>query len=331
MADYQAPARALTPILDIADWRSGRDKATVARQFDRICRTIGFFYLTGHGIAPATMQGMLDQTARFFALDDAIKKTALVDWRRRGYEPFGLQSLDATAPPDIKESLLLGLNQADDHPYVKRRLANYGPNRWPTEQQLPGFRAFCEDYLTQVFDVGRILMSIFATVAGLPEDHFEPILVDPMATLRLIHYPPQPNAVVDNQIGCGMHTDWGAVTLLLQDETGGLEVQDASGEWLYANPLEGAYVVNIGDMMPVWTNGAYYSNPHRVRNAHPERHRYSVPLFIDPDYDAVVSCLDAFLPPGESPKMSPRTVGQHIDLMYAISYGQAAPEAMANP
>lgn len=331
MVDYLPPTRGLTPVLDITDWRTGRDKAAVAREFDRICRTIGFFYLSGHGIAAATMQGMLAQTARFFALDDAIKRTLTVDWRRRGYEPFGLQSLDATAPPDIKESLLLGLDQSSEHPYVKRGLANYGPNLWPDETQLPGFRTFCEDYFTQVFATGRLLMSIFASVAGLPEDHFEPILVDPMATLRLIHYPPQPEAIVDNQIGCGTHTDWGAVTLLLQDGTGGLEVQDKSGEWLFANPLPGAYVVNIGDMMPVWTNGAYHSNAHRVRNADPSRHRYSVPLFIDPDYDAQVSCLDAFLPPGQTPTLPARTVGQHIDLMYAISYGQAAPEAMANP
>ncbi|PKU21528.1 isopenicillin N synthase family dioxygenase [Telmatospirillum siberiense] len=331
MVDYHAPKRGLTPVLDITDWRNGRDKAAVAREFDRICRTIGFFYLTGHGIPAAAMAGMLEQTARFFALDDAIKRTLLVDWRRRGYEPFGLQSLDAAAPPDIKESLLLGLDQPDDHPYVKRGLANYGPNLWPAEEHLPGFRAFCEDYFSRVYTVGRSLMAIFASVAGLPEDHFEPILVDPMATLRLIHYPPQPGAVVDNQIGCGTHTDWGAVTLLLQDETGGLEVRDKNGEWLYANPLPGAYVVNIGDMMPVWTNGAYHSNAHRVRNADPGRHRYSVPLFIDPDYDALVSCLDAFLPAGETPKIPARTVGEHIDLMYAISYGQASPEAMANP
>ncbi|MDR3436183.1 2OG-Fe(II) oxygenase family protein [Telmatospirillum sp.] len=324
MVDYHQPQRALTPILDIADWRTGADKAAVARDFDRICREIGFFYLTGHGISPATMQSMLEQSARFFALDESIKRSLHVDWRRRGYEPFGLQSLDATVPPDIKESLLIGLDQPDDHPYVRRRLANYGRNNWPSEEQLPGFRSFCEDYFSQVYGVGRTLMAIFATVAGLPEDHFEPILVDPMATLRLIHYPPQPGAVVDNQIGCGTHTDWGAVTLLLQDDTGGLEVEDSSGEWLYANPLPGAYVVNIGDMMPVWTNGAYHSNPHRVRNADPHRHRYSVPLFIDPDYDAKVSCLDAFLPLDGTPALPPRTVGEHIDLMYAISYGHDA-------
>jgi len=322
MVDYFAPNRALSPVLDISGWRDGSNKAGVATDFDVICRRIGFFYLTGHGIAPSLMQGLLEATAAFFSLDETVKRQLLVNDQRRGYEPFGLQSLDFNGPPDIKESLLIGLDQGDDHPYVRRGLANYGPNRWPPQAVLPDFRAICETYFQQVLDLGRLMMSIFATVAGLPEEHFAPLLVDPMATLRLIHYPPQPAPVIDNQIGCGAHTDWGAVTLLLQDDAGGLEVQDASGEWLYADPLPGAFVVNVGDMMPVWTNGAYSSNPHRVRNRNHDRHRYSAPLFIDPDYFARVECLDAFRRPGEAPRLAPRTVGEHIDLMYATSYGK---------
>jgi isopenicillin N synthase-like dioxygenase len=324
MVAYVPPTRALTPILDVTPWRDGSDKPGVARRFDTICREIGFFYLTGHGVAPEAMCAMIDWTARFFALDEPVKRRLLVGPTRRGYEPFGLQALDADAPPDIKESLLLGLDQGPDHPMVQRGLANYGANQWPDETALPGFRAFAMAYFDQVYDLGRMLMAIFATAAGLPEDHFEPMLKDPMATLRLIHYPPQPGPVVDNQIGAGAHTDWGAVTLLLQDEVGGLEVQNADGEWLYADPHPGAFIVNVGDMMPVWTNGAYHSNAHRVRNRSPKRDRYSAPLFIDPHYDAKVECLDAFRIAGQAPRLAPRTVGQHIDLMYATSYGKAS-------
>ncbi|GAB2181698.1 oxidoreductase [Denitratisoma sp. agr-D3] len=324
MVDYVAPRRALTPVLDIAPWRDGSDKAGVAQAFDRICREIGFFYLVGHGIPPARMAQMLHQAKRFFDLDEAVKRRYTIGDQRRGYEPFGLQSLDFDAPPDIKESLLVGIGQDESHPYVQRGLANYGPNKMPEEALLPGFADFCLAYLHDMLDLGKTLMAIFATVADLPEDYFDPMLVDPMVTLRLIHYPPQPGPVVDNQIGCGTHTDWGAVTLLLQDDAGGLEVQAASGEWLYAEPLPGAYVVNVGDMMPVWTNGAYHSNPHRVRNRNPKRDRYSVPFFIDPNYFARVSCLDAFRVPGQEPRLAPRTVGEHIDLMYATSYGKAA-------
>lgn len=322
MVAYIPPTRQLTPTLDIGPWLDGSGKADVARRFDRISREIGFFYLTGHGVSPEEMQTMLDFTARFFAIEDAAKLALRVGPTRRGYEPFGQQTLDAGSPPDIKESYLLGFGQPPDHPMVRRGLANYGPNQWPEEAQLPGFAAFSQSFMDRVYDLGRVLMAIFANVAGLPEDYFEPMLVDPMATLRLVHYPPQPGRVVDNQIGCGAHTDWGAVTLLLQDDAGGLEVQAANGEWLHAPPLPGAFVVNLGDMMPVWTNGAYHSNMHRVRNANPERHRYSAPLFIDPHYDALIECLPAFAA-GEPPSRAPRTVGEHIDLMYAASYGLA--------
>lgn len=325
MVTYVAPTRTLTPVLDIGPWLDGSDRAGVAREFDRICREIGFFYLVGHGMPIDEMQGILEQGRRLFALPDEKKRAMLVGHSRRGYEPMAHQSLDADSPPDLKESFLLGPGQPADHPYVRAGLANYGPNQWPDEIDLPGFRTFCEAYYRHAHALSSALMDIFATIAGLPEGHFEPVLRDPMATVRMIHYPPQPGVVVNNQIGCGAHTDWGAVTILMQDDTGGLEVQAASGEWLYAPPVAGAFIVNIGDMMPIWTDGAYHSNPHRVRNRSPERHRYSVAFFMDLDYHAYVERLDAFVPAdGAPPKHAPRTAGEHLDLMYEISYGAAA-------
>ncbi|WP_085316871.1 isopenicillin N synthase family dioxygenase [Derxia lacustris] len=325
MVQYLPPQRALAPVLDIARWRDGSDKPGVAREFDRICREIGFFYLTGHGMAPARMRGVLAEAERFFALPDAAKRALTLGANRRGYEPMGLQSLDFDAPPDLKESLLIGQATPADHPYVLAGLPNYGPSRWPEPAALPGFRQFCESYFAEAAAICRTLMAIFAHAARLPEDHFEPMLQQPMATLRLIHYPPQPEAVIDNRIGCGAHTDWGAITLLMQDETGGLEVQAADGEWLYADPLPNAFVVNIGDMMPIWTDGAYHSNPHRVRNRSPHLHRYSAPFFMDLDYHARVECLPAFARNGAAPRFAPRSAGEHLDLMYRRSYGERAP------
>ncbi len=321
---YQTPTRRLRPVLDLATWQDGSDRAGVARSFDRICRDSGFFYLVGHGVPAALGEAMLAQTELFFALPETDKRALLVDRRRRGYEPYGLQALDPLAPADLKESLLIGIGQPAEHPYVRAGLANYGANQWPEACRLPEFRATCEAWFARMLALGHQLMAVFAMVAGLPSDAFEDMLREPMATLRLIHYPPQPGPVEHGQIGCGSHTDWGAVTLLLQDQSGGLEVQDASGEWLFADPLAGALVVNIGDMMPVWTNGHYRSNPHRVRNRNPGRHRYSVPCFIDPDYHAEVACLDAFRSASEAPRFAARTVGQHIDAMYARSYGERA-------
>lgn len=316
MVQYQPPVRSLQPVLDIAPWLDGTNRQGVAREFDRICREIGFFYLVGHGIDTADMQGILHEAQRFFELPDEVKRSLAINTSGRGYEPLAAQALDPNSPPDLKESWLCGTEFASSHPYVMAALPNHGPNRWPEEAQLPGFRAACERYRAQVHALSETLMAIFAIAADAAEDHFAPLFHEPMATLRLLHYPPQPGRVIANQIGCGAHTDWGCFTLLLQDETGGLEVQTAEGEWLLAEPLPGAFVVNLGDMMPVWTNGAYHSNAHRVRNRSPERHRYSVPFFQDLNYYSRIECLPAFRTPDGPPRFAPRTAGEHFELMF---------------
>ncbi|WP_394790140.1 isopenicillin N synthase family dioxygenase [Rhodoferax sp.] len=326
MVMYTEPTRALRPTLDIAPWLDGSDKPGVARQLDRICREIGFFYLVGHGMAEADMQAVLAQAQRFFAQTDAAKQQLAVNTARRGYEAIASQALDLDAPPDLKESYLLGPELAADHPHVQAGLPNYGANLWPGEAVLPGFQAVCEGYLQQVLTISEALMGIFALAAGEPEDYFDDALVNPMATLRMLHYPPQPH-IVNNQIGCGAHTDWGAFTILLQDDTGGLEVQSADGEWLYADPVPGAFVVNLGDMMPVWTNGAYHSNGHRVRNRSPERHRYSIPFFQDMNYYTRIWCLPAFRGAGDAVDLPTRTAGEHFELMYRLTHEAAQVQA----
>jgi isopenicillin N synthase-like dioxygenase len=316
MVQYLMPVRGLQPVLDISTWQDGSDKPGVVRQFDRICREIGFFYLAGHGIETHVLHGILAEAERFFAQPQSLKMSAAATTAARGYEPLAAQALDVDSPGDLKESYQLGMALAEDHPFVISRLPNYGANRWPGEEVLPGFRAVCETFHAHMLDLSATLMAIFATAADLPEDYFAPQLKDPMATLRLLHYPPQPANAAANQIGCGAHTDWGAFTILLQDETGGLEVQGADGEWLFADPLPGTFVVNLGDMMPVWTNGAYYSNPHRVRNRSPHKHRYSVPFFQDLNYYTQIKPLPAFQSEDGRTLFEPRTAGEHFEYMY---------------
>lgn len=319
---YSEPSRALRPTLDIGPWLDGSDKPGVARELDRICREIGFFYLVGHGISADDMQGVLAQAQRFFAQTDAAKQQLAANAARRGYEAMGSQALDLDSPPDLKEAYQVGLELPSTHPLVQAGLPNYGANRWPDASELPGFRVACEQYLQQVLSVSEALMSIFALAAGEPEDRFHAALVNPMATLRMLHYPPQAQ-ILNNQIGCGAHTDWGSFTLLLQDDTGGLEVQAADGEWLHADPLPGALVVNLGDMMPVWTDGAYHSNSHRVRNRSPERHRYSIPFFQDLNYHTRIGCLPAFRKADDATELPTRTAGEHFELMYRLTHEAA--------
>jgi isopenicillin N synthase-like dioxygenase len=162
-------------------------------------------------------------------------------------------------------------------------------------------------------------MDGLALSLGLPEAAFAAFCQDPMAILRLLHYPPQPPS--DPGQGAGAHTDFGALTILLQDQTGGLEVHDrALDAWTPAPPLAGAYVVNLGDLIARWTNDRYRSTPHRVVNRSGRR-RYSIPFFFSGAPDYGVACLPGCLEPGESPTYPPTTVEAHIQERYRQTYG----------
>jgi isopenicillin N synthase-like dioxygenase len=146
-----------------------------------------------------------------------------------------------------------------------------------------------------------------------------------MVTLRLCRYPPQPEDAGADVFGAGAHTDWGAITILAQDDLGGLEVQAADVSWMPARPIPGTFIVNLGDMIPRWTNGRYRSNPHRVINANATgRDRYSIPFFYSPNYHARIEALPGTVPPGEAPRFAPCTAGEHLAEMYRRTYGLAA-------
>jgi isopenicillin N synthase-like dioxygenase len=169
--------------------------------------------------------------------------------------------------------------------------------------------------------LGNRLLSLIALSLQLPEDWFSPQYDTPAATLRLIRYPPQPGAAEFNQIGAGAHTDWGDVTILAQDMTGGLEVQTASGQWIEATPIRGAFVINIGDLMARRTNGIYNSNMHRVKNNRGNRDRYSIPFFYSPHPAALIQpmpgCADV-----SRPRLYPDcSAAGHMNEMFRRSYG----------
>jgi len=142
-----------------------------------------------------------------------------------------------------------------------------------------------------------------------------------MSTLRLLHYPPQPANAAPGEKGCGAHTDFGGLTLLLQDENPGLQVWDRhSKSWIHAAPVPGTYVVNLGDMIARWTNDQYRSTLHRVVNIS-GRERYSVPFFFSGNPDHLVECLPTCLAPGDAPRYPAVTVEEHHREMYRRTYG----------
>jgi isopenicillin N synthase-like dioxygenase len=313
------------PVIDIADSYSPdiAKRRAVAWDIHKACRDTGFFYISGHGVPDDLIADQLEFARRFFDLPQAAKDR--VHLRNsdcmRGYEPMMTQTLDAGSPADLKESFMLGDDPKPDHPFVLKKVPRFGPNQWPDD--LPGFREQMTTYSNHIVRLGRHLMACLALSLDLPEDFFTAGVETPMYSVRLLHYPPQPETSAFNQLGAGAHTDWGGITLLLQDAVGGLEVQNAQGEWIRATPVPGTFVVNLGDMIQRWTNDLYHSNSHRVLNNVSGRERYSVATFFNPEYFYRVECLPTCRPTDGPPKYAPCTVGEHIDEMFRLTYAAA--------
>jgi len=279
------------PILDMSALNAGEPGAIVAlaRQIGEAARGIGFFYVTGHGIAPEALSRVFAESARFFDLPLAEKEKASITLSKhnRGYVAMKGESLDPTKPADLKEAYNVGFDLAPDDPRVIGGEPFRGVNLWP---EVPGWRETMLGYFDAVLKVGQTLHMAIAEDLGLPRDFFVDKLDEPMATLRLLHYPPQAEVTDSGQIGAGEHTDYGNITLLLTDEVGGLEVKRRDGGWIPAPVIPGAFVCNIGDCLMRWTNDVYVSTPHRVVNR-TGRERYSIAFFLDPNPDAEVACL----------------------------------------
>lgn len=316
-------SRSILPAIDVAGLSSSRPQArrVVAEHMRAACLDKGFMYVSGHGIPATLIAAVVDEAKAFFArpLDEKMAIHMALSAANRGYEPMRGQTLEAGTPPDLKEGVYIGPDLPADDPRVLAGRFNRGPNLWPWDR--PSFRPTMMAYFAAMLDLGERLMRGLALSLDLPEDHFASFCRDPLATLRLLHYPPQPADAAPGEKGAGAHTDWGGITLLHQDESGGLQVFEAeSGEWIHAAPLPGTFVVNLSDMIARWTNDRYRSTLHRVVNTS-GRDRYSVPFFFVGHPDCDIACLPTCLAAGETAHYPPTTVEAHLRDMYAKTYG----------
>ena len=286
------------PVIDMAplfrrDDDAGRGE--VAKEIEAACRASGFFYVTGHGVADSILQDLDTAARRFFELPEAVKLR--IPMRRggrawRGFFPLGGEL--TAGRPDGKEGLYFGTELPDDHPRVTAGWPLHGANLWPAE--VPELRPAVEAYMAATTQAAHHLIQGVALSLGLSGDYFDRhYTADPTVLFRIFHYPP------DNQLtsppaddggeswGVGEHSDYGLLTLLAQDDHGGLQVKTPGG-WIAAPPLPGTLVCNIGDMLDRLTGGWYRSTPHRVRNDSGQD-RLSFPLFFDPDFAAVMKPL----------------------------------------
>jgi isopenicillin N synthase-like dioxygenase len=320
MIVYTPPRAVKTiPVVDLA----GRKAPS---EIEQACRETGFFYIAGHGVAQSLIDAQFDCARRFFALpvEEKLRLHMKNSASTAGYEPIGGQVLDSQdasapkAPPDLKESFYIAMELPEDHAWARKRIRGFGHNQWP---DLPGFRTQMLAYHAAMRALGDRVLATIARSLELPEDFFVPYYDWPGTTLRLLRYPPHPRAALANQLGAGAHTDWGGITLLAQDELGGLEVRNVEDQWIQACPIPGTFVVNLGDLMQRWTNGVYRSNMHRVKNNSATHDRYSVAFFYSPRPDSRIECMPTCADSANPPKYPPCTAAEHTSEMFRRSYG----------
>lgn len=312
---------AALPVIDLSLLSGTADQQQqLAQKLADACLHTGFFYIAGHGIADELIQRTFRESRALFDLPENQKEAINKSLSRanRGYEPLKGQTLEPGTPPDLKEGFYIGEELDDSDPRVQEGRFNHGANQWP--EALPGFREVMTEYFSALNQLSARIMEALALSLGLSQDFFEDFCKQPLSTLRLLHYPPQPPNPAPGENGCGAHTDFGGVTILLLDDNPGLQVWDAANEqWINANPIPGTFVVNLGDMIARWTNDRYRSTLHRVVNSSGAE-RYSVPFFYSGNPDHEVRCLDTCLAEGDQPHYPPTTVEAHLMDMYRRTY-----------
>jgi len=281
-------------------------RAAVAQQIQAACRDRGFFYVTGHGVPAGLLEQLAEASAEFFALPVADKMEIAMErggraWR--GYFPVGGEL--TSGRPDLKEGLYFGAELPADDPRVVAGVALHGASLFPP--QVPRLRPLVLAYLDALTGVGQAVLAGVALSLGLDAGYFATgYTSDPTILFRIFHYPP--SLPRTEEWGAGEHTDYGLLTLLAQDDSGGLQVAAPEG-WIDAPPIPGTFVCNIGDMLDRLTGGWYRSTPHRVRNLSGHG-RLSFPFFLDPGFDAEVPPLPGRAAAGDDG--TPRWDGQDL-------------------
>lgn len=296
------------PVIDFAPGRAGQP-GKVAPSLLNALSDVGFCYLAGHGI-PSGVLGAAEREARaFFRLPLEVKERSAPRELVRGYNAIGRTKMRGANLPDYKEYFQIGLELPEDDPSRLAGQLMRGPNQWPAE--APAFRQALEAFFDEVADCADCLLEVIAISLGADRHFFKAKYARRLQRTQAIFYPPHPLTADPTLYGVAPHTDYGCVTLLWQDEAGGLEVLTRSGEWLQAPPIPGTLLVNIGDLLQRWTSDRLVSNPHRVRNLS-RRERLSIATFYDPDHDAVVDPIELSPPCDAALAYPPVRAGDYI-------------------
>lgn len=312
------------PIFDLEAFERSDDaeRGRLGETVDRICRETGFLAISRHSVPLAVIEAVWRNAHEFFDLPPQDKE--LVRAPFPGY-PYGYlgpgaealaKSKGVDSPPDLKESfnggplsVPPGLNDPEALSFC------YAATIWPS--QPTGFIAAWKAYYRAMEDLARRIMRVLAVALTLPEDHFEPTIDRPISALRALNYPQTDVTPEPGQLRAGAHTDYGSLTILLpQAGSGGLQIHTPEGVWRDVPPVEGAFIINIGDLMARWTNDRWVSTLHRVINppisGAGSTRRQSLAFFHQPNWDQEITCIPSCLRQGDAPRYEPVRSGPYL-------------------
>ncbi len=311
-------------VFDLAAFEAatGEGRAKLARELDRICRETGFLAISGHGVAPEVIANLSAKARAFFDLPPEVKHRAAPPYAGYPYGYLGpgvealAKSRGVDSPPDLKESFNAGPLSTPPGMTDKDALSFcFADNIWPAGEA--DFRAAWEAYFTAMTDLAKRIMRAFAEALNLETHFFDPFLQNPISAMRALNYPQLDRAPPEGQLRAGAHTDYGSLTILLPDAgSRGLEIMTPEGTWREIPPVDGAFVINIGDLMARWTNDRWVSTLHRVVNVSPEQgglnRRQSIAFFHQPDWHAEIATLPSCVGAGEAGKYEPVLSGPYL-------------------
>jgi len=271
------------PVISLRAAIESGDRNNVVDKIRQACIKPGFFYISDHGVAQNLIDDLLVTAKQFFSRSMKRKMNISLDTTIRGYLPLGYKSYENEEREGVshQEGFWMGYETAVD----QSRLLD-GPNRWPDE--LPAFKQGMQDYLSAMSGVADVLIELFANALGYDPAVLANDFSNPTSRLKINHYPAAD--LVEENMGVVPHTDSGAFTILWQDNSGGLEIMGEQGRWLGAPPIDNTFVVNLGNIMQIWSDEKFASTPHRVINR-PGVNRFSIPFFVNPDQDALIRPL----------------------------------------
>ena len=310
------------PIIDISPLVGPHDNPKsvrkTAKAIRNACKNIGFFYVMNHQIPQDHLDALIPVMQEFFNLPEEEKMKIHISKSDvfRGYTPLGKELTNAKY--DWHECVDFGLDLEPNHPEVIAGNQLLGPNQWPENQ--PNFRKALERHWDLMILLGRRITEGLAMSLGFDKKKFARFMNKSHSFMRISNYPPYGKDQEENVgDGIGAHIDYGFLTILLQDNIGGLEVKNADNEWVSAPMIPGTFLINIGHMIQRWTNDYYKATVHRVI---PPKHetRCSLPFFFEPNFDAIVVPLDTFCSKNNPPRYNQFHFVNYLESKFTTSY-----------